>query len=108
MKKSNLLKDCLLSLKEGIEKEKSYNSNLDEDAKSLGNEEGILISVRESYALVELLESLRWVAKYEGCERYEIGQEYFNFEEADNMGRLAEGFDYVETIGIIRIKDNEQ
>jgi hypothetical protein len=67
--------------------------------------EVVVIDLDEARALAEALESLRWVAVYESDERNEIGMEYVEFEDADYIGRLAEGVDYLETVGIIRLKD---
>ena len=105
-KKAEFLKECLWTLKEGIKTEVEFNIPLDENAKSWRSEDGILLSVREARALVEALESLQWANIYEGDNMNKIGREFLDFETADYMGRLAEGFDYIETVGIIRLKDD--
>lgn len=68
----------------------------------------VIITPANARALAEALEGMRWAAIYEGDERNEIGREYTKFEPADYVGRLAEGVDYLETVGIIRIKDDDQ
>lgn len=67
---------------------------------------GILLEVDDARFLAEVLSSLQWANIYEGEDRNKIGREFLDFNTADYMGRLAEGFDYIETVGIIRLKDD--
>lgn len=69
---------------------------------------GILLEVDDARFLAEVLSSLQWANIYEGDDMNKIGREFLDFETADYIGRLAEGFDYIETVGIIRLKDDEQ
>lgn len=98
-KKAELLQKTLNCLKEHFEQAEAYPDFYE----GLG----VNIPLHEARALVEALESLRWVAVYESDERNEIGMEYVEFEDADYIGRLAEGVDYLETVGIIRLKDSQ-
>lgn len=68
---------------------------------------GITLDFDSACFLAEVLRSLQWANIYEGEDRDEIGREFLDFNTADYMGRLAEGFDYIETVGIIRLKDDK-
>ena len=77
------------------------------DAANLEGDDGITITANEALIFIEVFESLQWANIYEGEDRDKIGREFLDFETADYIGRLAEGFDYIETVGIIRLKDDE-
>lgn len=77
------------------------------DAANLEGDDGITITANEALIFIEVFESLQWANIYEGDDMNKIGREFLDFETADYMGRLAEGFDYIETVGIIRLKDDK-
>ena len=65
----------------------------------------------EARALVEALESLRWVNLYDNLKNQRIlGNEHTAYNEAITIGfkRNSTDINYIETVGIIRLKDSQQ
>lgn len=98
MKKAELLKQALENITQAMRGYENMPGDYFFD---------VSFDIAEARALVEALEGLRWAAMYESDERNQIGREHTNFEDADYLGRLAEGVDYIETVGILRLKDSQ-
>ncbi|MBK8706494.1 MAG: hypothetical protein IPN33_24975 [Saprospiraceae bacterium] len=68
-------------------------------------------TLEELRALVEALESLRWVNLYDNLKNQRIlGNEHTAYNEAITIGfkRNSTDINYIETVGIIRLKDSQQ
>ena len=101
MKKAELLQTALKMMKR----------QLKAGGVELPTGEVVVLDLDEARALVEALESLWWVNLYDNLKNQRIlGNEHTAYNEAITIGfkRNSTDINYIETVGIIRLKSDEQ